>query len=381
MGLAVDQPINVTYGNSVREFHKKLFDLLSKQGKSETANRVPYELLAPFEKAVADSPEDDNLRIRLADAYMWMPCMLTDTGRGSEVKVLMDRALELYSSLPEDVAGSNYRGNTARRYANKGALLASRNRLQEAEVAYRKAIRIHTNSWFQAAHYERLGDVLRAQPDRITDAALAYQESLNRYREMHYQSPTEPLFAQGIESSYDKLFSLLDRAGNSTRSEQLLSELTVLYDKLLANDSKNAHLHNSFAWALATSSVVEVRDPQRAVSLAMKATELASGNGDFWNTVGVAEYRAGNWQAAMEALMKSMDLNDGGAAVDWFFLAMSHWQLGYEDEAREWYTKAVEWMETNATDNEELIRFRTEAAELLGVNEKKESEPSSTSAQ
>jgi hypothetical protein len=34
-------------------------------------------------------------------------------------------------------------------------------------------------------------------------------------------------------------------------------------------------------------------------------------------------------------------------------------------------------MDKNAPANEELIRFRAEAAALLGVNEKKESEPSS----
>jgi hypothetical protein len=40
-------------------------------------------------------------------------------------------------------------------------------------------------------------------------------------------------------------------------------------------------------------------------------------------------------------------------------------------------TKAVEWMDKNASANEELIRLRAEAAELLGVNERTENTPSS----
>ena len=36
-----------------------------------------------------------------------------------------------------------------------------------------------------------------------------------------------------------------------------------------------------------------------------------------------------------------------------------------QDEAREWFDKAVEWMDANAKENAELIRFRAEAEELM----------------
>ena len=48
---------------------------------------------------------------------------------------------------------------------------------------------------------------------------------------------------------------------------------------------------------------------------------------------------------------------------------MAHWQLGHADEARSWYAKAVAWTEKNAPQNKELIRFRAEAAALLGLSE------------
>ena len=48
---------------------------------------------------------------------------------------------------------------------------------------------------------------------------------------------------------------------------------------------------------------------------------------------------------------------------------MAHWQLGEKDEARQWYDQAVEWMEQKQPDNDELRRFRAEAAELLGISE------------
>jgi hypothetical protein len=60
-----------------------------------------------------------------------------------------------------------------------------------------------------------------------------------------------------------------------------------------------------------------------------------------------------------------MELRNGGDAIDWFFLAMAHWQLGDKPQARTWYNKAVPWMEKNQPENEELLRFRAEATTLL----------------
>ena len=42
-------------------------------------------------------------------------------------------------------------------------------------------------------------------------------------------------------------------------------------------------------------------------------------------------------------------------------------RLGQKDEARQWYNRAVEWMEKNQPEDEELRHFRAEAAELLGM--------------
>jgi hypothetical protein len=54
---------------------------------------------------------------------------------------------------------------------------------------------------------------------------------------------------------------------------------------------------------------------------------------------------------------------------------MAHWQAGQRDQARKWYAQAVDWMEKNKSQDEELRRFRDEAAALLGVSDG----PSSTS--
>ena len=60
---------------------------------------------------------------------------------------------------------------------------------------------------------------------------------------------------------------------------------------------------------------------------------------------------------------------------------MARWQLGNKDEAREWFDKGAQWMDAHNANSETMVRFRNEATELLGLNEKKESKPSSTSTQ
>ena len=124
------------------------------------------------------------------------------------------------------------------------------------------------------------------------------------------------------------------------------------------------------AWALASTSGMS--DPMRkqAAALARKATEIQPRNGGYQNTLGVALYRTGDWKGTVAALEKSMQLRSGGDASDWFFLAMAHWQLGEKDEARSDYDKAVARMGKDADKNEELLRFRGEAAELLGIQVK-----------
>lgn len=134
------------------------------------------------------------------------------------------------------------------------------------------------------------------------------------------------------------------------------------------NRADLASAYRELAWFLATYADPKFRDPGRAVELAKKAVEVAPLDGPAWNTVGVASYRAGQWREAVGALEKAMALRKGGDSIDWFFLAMAHGRLGHKDQARQWYDKAVPWMEKNQPKNEELRRFRVEAEEVLRIS-------------
>jgi len=133
-----------------------------------------------------------------------------------------------------------------------------------------------------------------------------------------------------------------------------------------ANPSSYPHTCD-LALCLAAFPDARLRNVPRALELAGASVAKFPNAGQSWIALGVARYRAGVYQGALAALEKSASLKSMRKAHGWFFLAMTYRQLGRASEARTWYDKAVAWMDSNAPKNEELLRFRAEAAELLGT--------------
>jgi tetratricopeptide (TPR) repeat protein len=161
---------------------------------------------------------------------------------------------------------------------------------------------------------------------------------------------------------------------------------THQYDKAAADLAKalelsppnRPFLQNNLAWLLATDPEAKHFDPKRAVELAATAVKAIPKSADFWTTLGVARYRAGDFQGAAEALQNALKLfqgtsdSHGGVGRTLFFLSMAHQELGHRQEARQTYDRALAWLETNRKAVREtpelahaLRRFQTEAEKLL----------------
>jgi WD40 repeat protein len=131
-----------------------------------------------------------------------------------------------------------------------------------------------------------------------------------------------------------------------------------------------ANYCNSFAWGLATAPEA-ARDPQRALALARRAVELAPRASIFLNTLGVAQYRAGQYAEAITTLEKSLAASNGGSdAFDLFFLAMARCKLGQIAQARADFDRAVTWRRDHPNLaqpgwSQELAAFQAEAQAIL----------------
>jgi len=159
-------------------------------------------------------------------------------------------------------------------------------------------------------------------------------------------------------------------AGREAEAIKLREEaLGIFKTKLGPTNADSLDNVRRLAELLTHSKDPKLRNPTRVVDLAKELAEANPGDGALWHSLGVAHYRASNWKSAVDALDTSMELRKGGDAFGWLYLAMAHWQLGNKDEARLRY--AGSFFQPRTRSSESLTRLRSEAAELLGVTEKK----------
>jgi tetratricopeptide (TPR) repeat protein len=257
------------------------------------------------------------------------------------------QAIEFFATPKEAALG----------YFSLGSALSREDKLDEAIDAYHRVTELDPK-YYAAGAYINLGVILSEQ-NKLYGAIDAFRNAIE----------ADPGYA--AESAYVNLGRVLRKRGSVEETDSIFQEIERVARVALRQKPDDAKTRNALAqclngWAyvLATLLDPEMRDPGRAVSLSQEAVELNPSNGVFWRTLGVAHYRTENWTDARAALEKSRELGFQKSSC-FFFLAMAHWQLGEKDKAREWYDKAVEWMEANFKDNAELIRFRTEAEKLL----------------
>ena len=194
-----------------------------------------------------------------------------------------------------------------------------------------------------------------------SDAIGSYQQAIAIFESLAKENPTVDSYRVRLARCLVNVGLLQETsAGDNCRCARF-------YRKAHEVNPDDAWANSNLAWLLATCVDERLRDPRRAVQYAIRATELAPEQADCWNTLGVAHYRAGNWQAALDALQKSIKVSGQADSSDMFFVALAHWQLGEVEEARRWYDKAVAQLVDDPSPDEELLRFRAEAEKTLKI--------------
>jgi tetratricopeptide (TPR) repeat protein len=159
---------------------------------------------------------------------------------------------------------------------------------------------------------------------------------------------------------------LLLAEGDRAKAAEHYRELHTIQEELFARSPEVASSNNDMARFLVGCADERFHNPARAAPLAEKAVALAPENADFLTTLGMAQYRHGQWQAAVASLNKARQLHQEREDADWFFLAMAHWKLGDKKTARAHYDRAVEMLKRYEWPHADANRWRAEAAALLG---------------
>jgi tetratricopeptide (TPR) repeat protein len=195
-----------------------------------------------------------------------------------------------------------------------------------------------------------------------------------------------PLIRKLLGPEHRHTLGTMHNLANSYHAAGRQDEAVQLRTEVLALRPDDSGAHNDAAWKLAISPDKDGHYPhaKQAVTWARRANELAPDNPGHLNTLGVALYRAQQWQEAIDALQKSIE---HGADVphNWLFIAMAHWQLDQKDKAKPWYDKSLAWQTANAAEaktDPELQGFFAEAAKLTapaGDADKATTEPAAES--
>jgi serine/threonine protein kinase/DNA-binding phage protein len=290
-------------------------------------NLVPVDWVPPKDMTAMNRVLAEPQTLSYAANY------LHANGRLEEAEVHLDKSITLWETVPVRCPGKVWPAlcwyDQAQSFSLRGQIRAETGRIQEAEEDYRKALALFAKLKPGEA------DVLGADLD---EAELE-------------QAHGELLWFRGDRQSADDAFR---------RAEQCL----------LRNKNPKSFLWNQrLAWFLATCPNERFRKPEEAVALSKQAVTLQPKDGLLLRLQGIALVRAGRYQEAAEALETGMRLEKGGEAVDWFFLAMTHWKLDDKGKATQEYKRATAWMEKNRPHDPTLHRFRAEAAALLGIKD------------
>jgi tetratricopeptide (TPR) repeat protein len=271
-------------------------------------------------------------RRREAEASLANASELMAEGRVDQAELEFRQAIELASDEEEEIEG---RRTQAEALDGLGHSLLVTGRVEEAEQAFRDALAVR--DWLAT----RTPD-----PRCFRDLAIA-REGLGR---------TLSEIGRTAEAIEERRIAL-----------QVWDILTADYPRDSGYRKHRVDALNDLAWLLATDPDPGLRDPARALHLVEEAVRSTADHLAFWNTLGVARYRAGDWPGAIEALEHSVlsSPDRQGTAFDHFFMAMAWCQLQHEDRAREWLERGIAWVSRYRPSHPALERFREEAETLL----------------
>jgi serine/threonine protein kinase/tetratricopeptide (TPR) repeat protein len=423
--LAAEFPKVPIYRGHLAGLSNHLAVLLVNTRRGPEAEKVLQRAIDLLNGLATDFPKVPDYRRDLAGSHMNLGNLLEKTGQLPQAEETCRWAIDLLDQLAAEFPTvPDYRWNLAGSHFTRGNVLKALGRLPEAQKSYEQAIvlvktlevdfsRVPSYQSQLAVTHDHLALLSRDQGE-LAEARQHLEQALVHYRAIQATSPEHPTYRPLLRNHYEILAETLLRLGEYIEAAKAATELPQLLPadwegsygaatylaRCVPLAEKDARLppekrrtlalgyvdqvrellrgamqhsadkpeaQNSLAWFLATCPEPRFRDASRAVELAKQAVARAPQEGNYWNTLGVAQFRAGDWNAALLALKKSMALRQGGDSADWFFLAMAHWQQDDKEQARKWYDLAVQWMEQHQPQDQDLLRFRAEAAAQLGL--------------
>jgi tetratricopeptide (TPR) repeat protein len=279
-------------------------------------------------------------------------------GWHQDAKPLLLRALQIREALAaRENAELEDRIHLANGYGSLSALLRKAGELAAAEAPGRSSVAI-----FEAIANEHLGQPLYRYQlanglnglshqlwlmGQRDEATMVMNRALDLAETVATESPEVPDYRHRVADIHGCLAEFFWEDGRYPEAIQArrkaLDQHVLLESKHQERDYEKHIAQNQrfLAMMLAGCPDPRFRDPAEAVRLAQAAVDILPSGGNSWCALGEARYRAHEWKGAVEALKKSLTLDDAGVAGRaWILMAMSNCKRGRRDEAYRYYERA-----------------------------------------
>ncbi len=353
----------------------ELANSLAILGRDQDQSRALQSAIDDFTDLVKDRPGVPHFRENLAVARTNHAQVLNRLGRNDDAKVLALQAFQVFIDFRSaHPTFPRYRIEEAACNTILGTILNDRNENEDANTAFENAVAMFDDlSRFlpnEPRHRRNLGIAkrslgrLRHKLNLRPDARAAYASALDDFKEDVRLTNGNPHARNELATCYEFIGDLelaLEKTDAATANYR---QALKLREQLM---DEPEHLHR-LAQLLANCPDETVRDPGRAIDVAQQLIKQARKNGRYWHALALSQFRAAEWDAALDSLDSARQHRPDENSFDLLLSAMIAWQKQDADQAKASYEKAdnSEFMRQNQ-GKFTLRQFKQEAAKLIGI--------------
>ena len=297
-------------------------------GKLDEAASLYGQSRNLYEAALEEAPHDVVLQGNDIRLQIQLARLLLRRGELVETQEIVPSTVKRAQALVDDYpANRHLRDFLSRLHSLHARLSLKIERFEEAEEQYLRAI-----------------EILRLKPDITLDTDFT------------------------IAQQYFNLGLLHNHRGRLGPAADSFRLAFAGFEKALGATNEHRPAENALRWTLISCPMPQFRDAERSIAYSKEYLQQEPESADYWNSLGIGYYRAGDFDDAIEALNESIARGGADDARNHYFLAMAHSRRGHEGEAHQWYQRGIAKHKAADADFElDLTNFRREAEKRLGI--------------
>jgi tetratricopeptide (TPR) repeat protein len=220
---------------------------------------------------------------------------------------------------------------------------------------------------YMLGHFYHTLAEIHVRAGRLEDAAGATAKMIDSWR----RDRPEDRYNAGLAHWWRG--EILSALGQADAAEEHFAQAAAGLSTFVETLPSEPHNNERLVVFLSNCTSEKFRNPKRAVRIARRV--LTDTNGPMWRYLALAQYRAGDFAGAAASIRRSMEIRNGGDALDAYLLGAIQHRTGQHEEAQRMLAQAVNAEEASKPILYGYIgalgfqRLREEVKRLMGRND------------